>query len=421
MSLSGHALTWTKNLLFNHRFFWVTATAVILGDAILTQLIIHFVPYTEIDFETYMYQAELYISGVRDYSKISGPSGPLVYPAGHVYIHRLLSLISSGGNSLRLLQNIYGGLYLVSLFLTCSLYRTAGNLPNYVLLLLPLSKRLHSIFMLRLFNDCWSLVVVQGAIMAYATGWDDIASVLFSAALSIKMSIFLYLPGLLVVLFKRHGLFHTLRHCAVIAVSQGLIALPFISTYPRSYFASAFEFSRIFLYKWTVNWRFIPEDIFLSRPWAFTLLAMHLCTLVAFATMKWCKADGGVLNVLSRGLRHPTVGATTSVSADQVITILAISNLIGIIFARSLHYQFYSWYTQQLPFLLWRTKYPVPMRILALLCFEYAWNVFPSTKSSSGILLASHAVLLLGLWYGFPEGKEGTISKTTLVKGPKMD
>lgn len=41
---------------------------------------------------------------------------------------------------------------------------------------------------------------------------------------------------------------------------------------------------------------------------------------------------------------------------------LFTSNLIGIVFARSLHYQFYSWYAQQLPFLLLRTNYPVPLK-----------------------------------------------------------
>lgn len=46
----------------------------------------------------------------------------------------------------------------------------------------------------------------------------------------------------------------------------------------------------------------------------------------------------------------------------DVTTVLYTSNLIGILFARSLHYQFYSWYAMQIPFLAWRTKYPIPFR-----------------------------------------------------------
>lgn len=49
-------------------------------------------------------------------------------------------------------------------------------------------------------------------------------------------------------------------------------------------------------------------------------------------------------------------------SLTDVTTVLYTSNLIGILFARSLHYQFYSWYAMQLPFLAWRTKYPVAVR-----------------------------------------------------------
>ncbi|KAF8577256.1 glycosyltransferase family 58 protein [Ramaria rubella] len=406
-SLAEVGVRWSKELFLNGRYFWAIAVAVLVGDAALTQLIIRHVPYTEIDFQTYMYHVELYSKGERDYSMIIGPSGPLVYPAGHVFIHRLLSHITSGGYELRLAQQIYGSVYLTSLVLTCAIYRQAGHVPNYVLLLLPLSKRLHSLFMLRLFNDCWALVTVQIAILALATGWDDIASVLFSAALSVKMSILLYMPGLLLLLFKRHGLLHTLRQVTVIMLFQALVALPFISAYPWSYISYAFEFSRVFFYTWTVNWRFIPEDVFLSRPWALILLTGHLCTLIAFAFFKWCQGDGGIINVLTQGLRTPRSGASNyDVAPDQIIVILFTCNLIGIIFARSLHYQFYSWYAQQIPFLLWQTRYPTIFRFAILASIEYAWNVFPSTTLSSAALLISNLALLIGIWFGFPEGKE---------------
>jgi len=330
----------------------------------------------------------------------------LVYPAGHVLVHRFLSFLTSNGSNLRLAQQIYGLLYMCSVLFTCAIYRQAGSVPNYVLLLLPLSKRLHSLFMLRLFNDCWALVAVQAATLAYSNGLDDLGSVLFSAALSVKMSILLYVPGLVLVLLKRHGLLRTLRHGFRIALIQILVAIPFLRAYPWSYLASAFEFSRVFLYKWTVNWRFLSEEVFLSRTWALALLVGHLSALVAFASFKWCRKDGGVWIVLKRGLRRPTIPAgLTEVTADQFITILYTSNLIGILFARSLHYQFYSWYAQQVPFLLWRTRYPIALRIIILACIEYAWNVFPSTTTSSGLLVGSNLTLLLGIWFGFPEGK----------------
>ena len=46
----------------------------------------------------------------------------------------------------------------------------------------------------------------------------------------------------------------------------------------------------------------------------------------------------------------------------ETAVVLFTSNLIGITFARSLHYQFYSWYAQQIPFLSWRSRLPLPLR-----------------------------------------------------------
>lgn len=67
----------------------------------------------------------------------------------------------------------------MSLFLTILIYRQAGGVPNWYLLLLPLSKRLHSIYLLRLFNDCWGVVATQAAILAYGSSWDLLGTVLY--------------------------------------------------------------------------------------------------------------------------------------------------------------------------------------------------------------------------------------------------
>lgn len=322
-------------------------------------------------------------------------------------------------------------------------------------MLLFLSKRLHSIFVLRLFNDCWSVVFSQAAILAIQVAADDIGVLFYrfvlygfeepalftpklSLALSVKMSTLLYLPGLLVILFKRHGLVITARYLTVLSFAQALLGWPFLSQNVGSYLGSAFDFSRVFLYKWTVNWRIINEETFLSPLWAKGLLLGHLATLVAFGLFKWCRVDSGALNVVRNGFRNPwRPPAPSSVSPDcsflsitgggllmqsaDVATVLMTSNLIGILFARSLHYQFYSWYSQQIPFLCQRTKYPLVLqyvslglagifltlqsRLAILAGIEYAWNVYPSTTLSSGTLLAANGLLLIGVWSGFPEGK----------------
>ena len=101
------------------------------------------------------------------------------YPAGHVYIHRFLYAITDSGKNVRLAQHIYGGLYLVSVALTSAIYRKAGA-PNWLLFLLPLSKRLHSIYGLRLFNDCWAVVSLQASILAYGSGFLEIGTIIYA-------------------------------------------------------------------------------------------------------------------------------------------------------------------------------------------------------------------------------------------------
>jgi len=101
------------------------------------------------------------------------------YPAGHVRIHQLLYDVTDSGKDVRLAQYIYGVLYMATLVLTCGIYRAAGNVPNWILLLLPLSKRLHSIYALRLFNDCWSVAAIQLAILAFQKGFYDTGIMIF--------------------------------------------------------------------------------------------------------------------------------------------------------------------------------------------------------------------------------------------------
>lgn len=136
------------------------------------------------------------------------------------------------------------------------------------------------------------------------------------------MSVFLYLPGILVVLFKRHGPVYTLRHLLAIGLVQAWLATPFLRHHPWPYVQNAFDLSRVFLYKWTVNWRFLDEQTFLSPRLAKGLLFGHVLTLIVFGLVKWCRRDGGTITVIKNGLRRPgQPGGTVPMSADSVYPI----------------------------------------------------------------------------------------------------
>lgn len=72
-----------------------------------------------------MEQVEQYDKGERDYIQIRGGTGPLVYPAAHVYIYWALYHITDKGINILLAQRIFGVLYLGTLSLVMACYRRA--------------------------------------------------------------------------------------------------------------------------------------------------------------------------------------------------------------------------------------------------------------------------------------------------------
>ena len=80
---------------------------------------------TEIDWKAYMEQIEQYENGERDYTMIKGGTGPLVYPAAHVYIYWALYHITDKGRNILLAQRLFGILYLGTLSVVMACYRRA--------------------------------------------------------------------------------------------------------------------------------------------------------------------------------------------------------------------------------------------------------------------------------------------------------
>ena len=126
------------------------------------------------------------------------------------------------------------------------------------------------------------------------------------------MNVMLFSPGLLVVLLLVHGWRGTLPRltlCAAVQVGkwggwswfvassspphplplQLVLGFPFLLTNPRGYLVQSFDLGRQFLYQWTVNWRCLPEWLFLHRGFHLLLLSCQLLMLGLFAVRHWTR------------------------------------------------------------------------------------------------------------------------------------
>jgi len=131
---------------------------------------------------------------------LKGDTGPLVYPAGFVYLFSWLRSITH--EAILPAQYIFTALYLATQYSIMALYINSCTMPPWSLILLCLSRRIHSIFVLRLFNDCWAMCIAYVATWALQKKKFPLSIFLFSAAVSVKMNVLLFAPGVLAVVIK---------------------------------------------------------------------------------------------------------------------------------------------------------------------------------------------------------------------------
>lgn len=273
-----------------------------------------------------------------------------------------------------------------------------------------LSKRLHSIYMLRCFNDGFAALFLWLAILFLQQKLWTLGALAYAWGLGIKMSLLLGLPAVGVVLFLGRGFVGALRLAGLMALVQTVLAWPFLAVNPAGYVGRAFELSRQFFFRWTVNWRFVGEDRFLSRPFAVSLLALHVALLAAFATTRWLRPTGqspvSLVHTVLASRRLPftasqeLVLARSAATPRYVATTVLAANVVGLLAARSLHYQFYAYLAWATPYLLWRAgAHPLAQYGLWALQ-EWAWNVFPSTPLSSAVVVGVLAATVALTWWG---------------------
>lgn len=465
--------TWSfvKGLATNPVQLPFVAILIIVAELFINLLVVDRVPYTEIDWKAYMQQCEGFLNGTFDYSELRGDTGPLVYPAGFVYIYSILYFITSQGENIRLAQYIFVVIYLLQLCLVLRIYNKSRKVPPYVLLLTILtSYRIHSIYVLRLFNDPIAVLFLYASLNLFLDSKWYLGSIFYSLGVSVKMNILLYAPALFFFYIVNLGLKETIKQllvCGLIQVSLGLV---FLTNNPFAYINTSFDLGRVFNHTWTVNYRFLDIEVFENKCFHLTLLAIHVILLIIFLPMclkyfksycrlkyvqqqfepqinvknlenkkrnkykndakqkmnkmkeeteKLTEEQENLLNSFEDMLRKSSKKtakktkkqikpieteekANYSINFDVLsqlfILPMFLINFIGIVCARSLHYQFYSWYFHSLPYLLWSTNFSVVTRFLLLALIEMCWNTYPSTSYTSALLHICHISILYGVY-----------------------
>ena len=147
------------------------------------------------------------------------------------------------------------------------------------------------------------------------------------------------------------------------------------------------------------------EELFLSKTFSFALLASHVILLMVCTVVFWIRpSDKGLMQLIRENVQGKHIKYNIPISTISR-TILE-SLFIGLLYARSLHYQFFAYIAWASPLLLWRSG-AHPLVIFAIcITQEWAWNVYPSTDASSIVVVAS-------LWLQLVESFWGGLSETS--------
>lgn len=330
-----------------------------------------------------------------------------MYPAGFVYIYSILYYVTSRGTNIHLAQYVFLVFYIVQLWLSFEIYKKTAKVPPYALVLSTLtSYRIHSIFVLRLFNDPIAVLLFYISLHLFMNNKWKLGSVFYSLAVSVKMNILLYAPCLLTAYLTNLGFREVFINLSICGIVQLILGLPFLLSNPVSYIKGSFDLGRVFEHKWTVNYRFLTKETFENRYFHIALLSLHIFLLLVFlpsmkkylsSYSKLYHVIGDIKTQVSKGVNEKTKDSFSKVARLFVLPFF-VTNLIGIACARSLHYQFYSWYFHSLLYLAFSTGYRKPVIFLILGVIELCWNTYPSTDVSSVTLHLCHILLIYGVY-----------------------
>ena len=161
-------------------------------------------------------------------------------------------------------------------------------MPPYLLAILSIgATRVRTLTVLHLFNDPIAVLFLHAAVNMFLDNRWSLGSVFFSLGVSVKMNILLFAPALLCLYLNQLSVSGTILQLTICALVQLLLAAPFLVVDPVAYLASAFNLTRSFLHRDSVNFAFLSRSLFLSRGLHCLLLAAHISALAFLAYTFW--------------------------------------------------------------------------------------------------------------------------------------
>lgn len=147
------------------------------------------------------------------------------------------------------------------------------------------------------------------------------------------------------------------------------------------------------------------EERFLSKEFAISLIGVHLTLLTAFVLTRWTRPSGLTVPALISTIFKPLPPKAQqsiylNVTPSFVMTSILTSMAIGMLCARSLHYQFYAYIAWTTPFLLWKAGLHPTLIYAVWGAQEWVWNVYPSTDTSSIVVVGCLFVQVFSVWWG---------------------
>ena len=147
------------------------------------------------------------------------------------------------------------------------------------------------------------------------------------------------------------------------------------------------------------------EETFLSSNFSQRLILAHGALLTVFILTRWTRPSGMSVPDLLRRIFRPIPARLEQMISLRVtptftMTTMLSSVAIGMLCARSLHYQFYAYIAWATPFLLWRSGLHPLLIYLVWGVQEWTWNIYPSTDISSATVVGCLALQVLGVWWG---------------------